>query len=87
MPIIVEHKETGDFFVLIGSGFGAFQSAVRDVFNMSVDRKHGTHAMVCVCDRNGNIGWLRSEKIKVINVHGTDISELHDLGEFNEKNL
>lgn len=83
MPIFVEHKESGELFVLIGSGFGAFQSARQG----EMSPNEGNFPMICVADRKGNLGWLRSESVKVINIDGTDIKDLEDLGEFNEDSL
>jgi len=83
MPTFVEHRMSGELFVLIGSGFGAYQSAKQG--EMRPDK--GNYPMVCVCDRMGTLGWLRSESIKVINIDGTDIKDLEDLGEFNEDAL
>jgi len=83
MAIFVEHKDSGELFVLVGTGFGAFQSARQGEWK----REGGNFPMVCVSDKNGNLGWLRSESIKVINIDGTDIKDLEDLGEFDEKAL
>lgn len=78
MPTYVEHKKTGDFFILIGSGYAAFQS---DESGLN-SNKQGTFQMVSLCDKNGNLGWISSDKIRVINVDGIDLSEMKDLGEF-----
>jgi len=79
MPVYVEHKESGDFFLLIGTGYGSFQSDTEGIFTL----KKGTFQMVSLCDKNGNIGWIRSDKIRVINVDGIDLKDMDDLGEFN----
>ena len=76
MPTYVEHRETGEFFILLGSGFGIFQS--KDNYQLS----QGNHHLVALCDKNGKIGWLNSEKLKVIHVDGVNVNELEDLGEF-----
>jgi len=81
MPIFVEHKETHDLFVLISGGYGAFQSAVlREIGG--VEKSSETELMVCVCDRNGELGWLFSNSVRVIHVDGTNIEDLFDLGAF-----
>lgn len=86
MPIFVEHKETHDLFVLISGGFGAYRSAAVNDSGVNQVEK-GTYALVCVCDKKGNIGWLESSKVRVIHVDGTDIADLQDLGEFDESTL
>lgn len=86
MPIFVEHKETQDLFVLISGGFGATHAGVKNELGADVQIK-STHTYVCVCDRVGNIGWLESSKVRVIHVDGTDISDLHDLGLFDESTI
>ena len=86
MPIFVEHKETHDLFVLISGGFGATHAGFPNEMGVTKERK-STYAFVCLCDRDGNIGWLESSKVRVIHVDGTDIKELHDLGKFDETTL
>jgi len=86
MPVFVEHKETHDLFVLISGGFGAYQSAIPNGTGGAKENTR-TFALVCLCDREGNIGWLDSSKLKVIHVDGTDIKDLSDLGKFDEATL
>lgn len=82
MAIFVEHKESGGLYVLISGGFGVYQSAANGTFDIMQLYEQGTHLKVCVCDRNGNLGWFNSEDVRVINVNGIDIKELKDLDEF-----
>ena len=83
MAIFVEHKKSHDLFVLISGGFGAYQSAGNSgAFDSVRVYKEGSHPMVCVCDRNGDIGWFASEDIRVIHVDGLDIEGLTDLAVF-----
>ncbi len=86
MPIFVEHKETGDLFVLVGGGFGATHAGIITDLGVNTQMK-STHTLVCLCDRDGNMGWLDSSKLRVIHVDGTDIKDLHDLGKFDEDTI
>ena len=80
MSIYVEHKETGDFFIFLGGGYGAFQS--HDSHSIFNPTKEGTFHMVALCDKKGNIGWVKSDKLRVIHIDGTDIADIQELGEF-----
>ena len=82
MAVYVEHKETGDFFIYLGGGFGVFQSETQTMLPV----KRGSFHLVALCDKNGDIGWVKSDKIKVIHIDGVELSEMNDLGEFNLKN-
>ncbi len=78
MATIIRHKENGQKYVLIGSGFGAFQSKKPHWFfgNLQSDTEEGQYAMVCVCDSAGNIGWLESSDVVVETVDGQPVQSL-----------
>lgn len=80
MAIFVEHKKTGRLFVLISGGFGIYKS-------FGTLEEQGTRLKICVCDRQGDLGWFNSDEIRVINVDGLDVKELKDLSflEMHEK--
>jgi hypothetical protein len=78
MATIVQHTETGEQYVLLGSGFGMFQSKKPNwlLGNLVADVNGAECALVCVCDASGLIGWLDSEEVNVISVDGKPVSEL-----------
>ncbi len=70
MATIVKHQRTGAKYILLGSGFGAYQSKKPNWFfgDMMADTSEGQYAMVCVCDKDGMIGWLESSQVVVESV-------------------
>jgi hypothetical protein len=75
---IVKHTETGERLVLIGAGFGAYQSKKPHAFfgDWVADTESGSHEVVCVCNSDGLIGWMYSNEVNVISVDGTPIRDL-----------
>lgn len=78
MTAIVEEKKTGERFVLLGTGFGAYQSMNEGLLfgNLIPDVEKGQFAMVCVSNKEGKIGWFNSEEVKVVSVDGKPPSDL-----------
>jgi hypothetical protein len=76
MATIVQHRETGINYVLLGSGFGAYQSKKPNWLfgDMVADVDQGQHAMICVCDKAGQIGWLESSSVLVVGIDGHPVS-------------
>ena len=72
MATIVRSKKNQQKFVLLGSGFGAYQSKKPNWFfgDLMADTDQGQYAMVCVCDASGRIGWLESSDVEVVSVEG-----------------
>jgi len=78
MKVIVRHKSTQKNYILLGTGFGAYK-AVRPSFfggNLFPHEEEGTIATVAVCDKTGNIIWINSDDLQVIEIDGVDISEI-----------
>lgn len=75
MATIVEDIESGKNYVLLGSGFGAFQSKKPNWFmgDLMADMEEGQYAMVCISDSEGNIGWIESSQVRVKSVDGQPI--------------
>lgn len=78
MATIVKHKQTGKRYCLLGTGFGASQSAKPNAFfgNLLADVDEAEFTMVCVCNSNGEIVWLPSAQLTVVSVDGQNASEL-----------
>lgn len=78
MAIVVMNKESHKKYILLGTGFGAYK-AVRPSFfggNWIPHEEEGTIGIVAVCDYKGDIIWIESDKLQVIEVDGLKISEL-----------
>ena len=78
MATIVMHKASGTKYVLLGTGFGAFKASRPSVFfgNLLPDEESGELTMVAVCDSKGNIGWIHSEELIVVEVDGKAPGEM-----------
>lgn len=77
MAIIVEHARTGEHYILLGSGFGAYQSlkSTHTFGDIIPEVDKGKYAMLCVSDRKGTVGWLDSTEVKVVSVDGKGLEE------------
>ena len=78
MATVVNHNPTGRRYVLVGAGFGAFQSKKPNwlLGDLMADTTEGQHAMACVCDEAGRLRWVESAQLTVISVDGDSPSKL-----------
>lgn len=78
MATIIQHVDTEIQYVLVGAGFGMFQSKKPHWFfgNLVYDVDSDQSAMVCVCNAEGKIGWLDSSEVVVVSVDGQPVEEL-----------
>lgn len=79
---VVQHQGNGVYYLLIGTGFGAWATASPSVLmgnKMPVERR-GEYAMACLCDAQGAIGWIPSDQVKVIQIQGQSPSEALAVG-------
>jgi hypothetical protein len=76
--IIVRNLHNDRRYLVIGTGFGEWQSArpSRLFGDVAPVSDHGDSRMICVCDRSGTIGWLKSDDVVVETVDGKPIGEL-----------
>ena len=77
MPTIVIHKKSKQEFVLLGTGFGSYRThrphgILADVYRA----ESGEFPMMCICDRNGKIGWVRTNAMKVKTIDGEEPHEV-----------
>ncbi|GMQ57187.1 hypothetical protein AN1V17_15820 [Vallitalea sediminicola] len=88
MGVIVRDKVTHKKYVLLGTGFGAYK-AVRPSFfggNLIPHEEEGTIATIAVCDSKGDIIWINSNNLQVIEVDGVKIEEIALYNAINESN-
>jgi hypothetical protein len=78
MAVIVADKGSAERFVLLGTGYGAFESSRPDLFfgNLMPNEKSGSISVVAVCNADGEIGWVPPESVEVIEVDGKPLSEI-----------
>ena len=70
MATIVEQESTGKRFILLGTGFGAYQSEERTYWFGIRQKTKGRIAVAAVCDREGMIGWIPTEELTVVAIDG-----------------
>ena len=76
MAVIVRYEPTGVKYFLIGTGHGAYASAVGSRLMRS--EKQGAVSVVVVCDGDGKLHWVDSDDITVLSVDGRAPSDLED---------
>ena len=78
MAVIVKHIESGEKYVLLGTGFGAFKATRPSLFfgNLAPAEETGQVTMVAVCNGEGRIGWVHSDELQVVEVDGKSPAEL-----------
>ncbi|MEA3558893.1 MAG: hypothetical protein U9R75_06520 [Candidatus Thermoplasmatota archaeon] len=78
MTAIVEEVKTGKQFILLGTGFGAYQSMNKSIVfgDLIPEVDKGQFAMVCVSNSDGKIGWFKSSELKVVSVDGKSPDDL-----------
>ena len=77
MATIVNHRPTGVNYILLGTGYGAYESVhpkyCGDLFPSA---EMGAFSLVAVSDAHGRIFWLNSGELLVLSVDGKRPSEL-----------
>ena len=78
MATTVRHIESGEKYVLLGTGFGAFKATRPSLFfgNWAPAEEAGQVTMVAVCNNQGQIGWVHSDELQVVEVDGKSPTEL-----------
>jgi len=78
MAVIVKHIESGEKYILLGTGFGAFKATRPSLFfgNLAPTEEAGQVTMVAVCNSQGQIGWVHSDELEVVEVNGRTPAEL-----------
>ena len=70
---IVKEITTDKNFTLIGTGFAAYKTSKPSTFIASRVPKadQGEIPMVAVCDESGEIRWMKTAEIKIVEIDGT----------------
>jgi hypothetical protein len=78
MAVIVRHKETGERFVLVGTGLGTAATARSSLLfgDLLPAEEETTTAAAAVCDSEGRIRWVRSESLMVVSIDALPPTEL-----------
>ena len=78
MAVIVKHTQTGHNYILLGTGFGAYKATRPSLFfgNLAPTEESGQTTMVAVSNDQGQIGWIHSEELQVVEIDGKKPNEL-----------
>ena len=78
MAVIVKHTESGETYILLGTGFGAYKATRPSLFfgNLVPSEDSGQTTMVAVCNSEGKIGWIHSEELQVVEIDGKEPGEV-----------
>lgn len=73
MLTIVKQITTDKNFILIGTGFAAYKTSKPSTFiaNRVPKADQGEIPMVAVCDESGEITWMKTDEIKIVEIDGT----------------
>ncbi|MCM1990907.1 hypothetical protein [Oceanirhabdus seepicola] len=72
MLTIVKQITTDKNFILIGTGFAAYKTSKPATYmvNRVPKADEGVIPMVAVCDENGEISWMKTDEIKIVDING-----------------
>ena len=78
MAVIVQHAQTGQKYVLVGAGYGAYRATRPSLFfgNWAPTEEEGRIEVVAVCGADGRIGWAFSKDLVVVEVDGKAPADL-----------
>ena len=81
MATIVKNIDSDETYILLGSGYGMYQSKKPNwlLGDLLADTKSGSAKLLCACDQNGIIVWLKPAKFRVISIDGKKPSEYYSV--------
>nr|WP_150959579.1 hypothetical protein [Aneurinibacillus sp. XH2] len=79
MAVVVLHKPSGERYLLLGTGFGAYKAARPSLFggNLFPHEEAGEIPAAAVCDELGNIHWFYTEELQVLEIDGMEVGRLY----------
>lgn len=77
MATIVVYRPTNAKYILLGTGFGAYRAErPSPIFgNLASNTTQGSQETVCICDTDGNIGWVNSSDVYVSSIDGQNVRD------------
>ena len=78
MATIVLHKPSGNHYVLLGTGYGAYQSYRPSVLggDLFPHEQSGEIPVAAVSDEFGEIHWFLTMELQVVEIDGEPVSRL-----------
>jgi len=80
MTTIVRYAENGGLYVLVGAGYGMFESQRPNVLwgHMKSHKRSGELPVALVSDHEGKLGWIPIDELTVVSVDGRSPKEALD---------
>ena len=77
MKVIVSHKDSGERYLLLGTGFGVCPATQQSQMYGTVELCGGKEKMpvVALCAEAGEILWVPSEEIHIVEIDGKSPTE------------
>ncbi|WDV45742.1 hypothetical protein PV797_19955 [Clostridiaceae bacterium M8S5] len=87
MAIIVENKANKERYFLLGAGLGMYKATRPSYFggNIFPHEEEGTVKTVAVCDVDGDIFFIDSNEIRVVEIDDVNIETFRDKPHFKSK--
>jgi len=78
MAIICRHITSGKQYVVLGAGYGVFQTSHPSVLLGSVQPKKqsGDMQAIAVCDDSGHVSWFKPDDISIESIDGKKPKEI-----------
>lgn len=82
MATIVRRRKSDEFYVLIGTGLGAYRATESQWLfgQIAAEEDSDVLPVVAVSDAEGTILWIAAEEIEVVSVDGKTPAELVGAG-------
>lgn len=78
MATLVKNKKNGRVYILIGTGYGAYMATRPSLLggNLFPREDKGQYALAAICNEKGDINWVYTDDLKVIEVDGVKIEDV-----------
>ncbi|WP_068773419.1 hypothetical protein [Paenibacillus sp. FJAT-26967] len=79
MATVVLHKVTGKVYLLLGTGYGAYYSESPSFIGGALfpHERSGEIPVAAVCGEDGEIEWMYTDDLQVVEVDGIRVSEIY----------
>lgn len=78
MATIVLHKESGKKYILLGTSYSVYKDSQPSFMGGALfpHEEEGLFRMAALCDRSGEVQWISTDDIRVVEVDGRNLDEL-----------
>jgi hypothetical protein len=78
MATIVIHKDSGKYYVLIGTGYSFYKDSLSSFFGgvLLPTEEKGESMSAAISDEHGVISWVQTSELEVVEINGVKIVEI-----------